>query len=70
MSVIEKYVQNKTLRLNTSFRIVNGVGFYELNGKILSESQFNRKYPLRLILSDKVDLDPRRAWMKGFGLSY
>lgn len=44
---IKKYVLNRTIRLNTPFKIVNGVGYYEINGKIFTPNQFNRKYPLK-----------------------
>lgn len=64
MSEIEKYVFNRTIRLNTPFKIVNGVGYYDLNGKIITEHQFNKQYPLKAYPGMNMEnKDRTKLWM-------
>ena len=64
MISFKQYADNKSMHHNTPFTITRkGVGFYKLNGRLVSMKEFNRIYPI-----DTIPKIENRSTSKGFNV--
>jgi hypothetical protein len=62
---VSEYVKNKTARQNTPFVIINGAGFYRVNGCLVVQAEFEKKFPISLILGlCNENPDKTKLWMQ------
>lgn len=57
---VSEYVRNKTIRAYTPFKIIDGKGFYIIDGKMIPQREFEKQFPLPLVLN-KINENPDKS---------
>ena len=64
-TIYQEYCFNRMMHLNTPATITEKGGYRIVDGKVLTDSQFNKKYPLKIRarLRSLQNIDNTKKWM-------